>query len=355
MRQRYRAAIKFCAIASLTVCAAPSALAEAVDGTWVNAVGFGDGPIHFPDTNSPIVGENPNDPDFGVNDADQEMIYSGFTPMTLANSGDKIVFTGSVELAGTINSPATSGTPRTQFRFGLFKDDGNGDDLGWVGYLLLNAHGNTGTPNGGLTRKNVGNNNVFLSNSNPAGGPINANSLISAPGNGTVFNDDTYALNMTIERIGADLNISGSITGTAATNFTQSLTVTDTAASTLGTYQFDRLGFLTGGNLDADRAAYMNLDVTFVPAPTGQPGDYNGDGTVDAADYTVWRKGGPLLNDTNPAGVGPEDYAKWVEQFGTGGGGGAQSLVPEPTCIVLLATGAIVATCRRRAQLVLKS
>lgn len=47
--------------------------------------------------------------------------------------------------------------------------------------------------------------------------------------------------------------------------------------------------------------------------------DYDGNGVVDASDYVLWRKGGPLLNDLTPATVGPEDYTLWRAAFGTVG------------------------------------
>ncbi|HJS09199.1 MAG TPA: hypothetical protein VJ809_16130 [Pirellulales bacterium] len=63
----------------------------------------------------------------------------------------------------------------------------------------------------------------------------------------------------------------------------------------------------------------------------GLPGDYNGDGSVDAADYVVWRK--------NPGAFGgdPGGYNTWRMNFdvpdGAGSGLGA-SAVPEPTALV---------------------
>lgn len=48
--------------------------------------------------------------------------------------------------------------------------------------------------------------------------------------------------------------------------------------------------------------------------------DYNGNGTVDAADYVLWRKGGPLQNDATPADVGPDDYLLWRRTFGAAAG-----------------------------------
>ena len=34
--------------------------------------------------------------------------------------------------------------------------------------------------------------------------------------------------------------------------------------------------------------------IQYIGAPVGVTGDYNGNGTVDAADYVLWRNGGPL-------------------------------------------------------------
>lgn len=67
----------------------------------------------------------------------------------------------------------------------------------------------------------------------------------------------------------------------------------------------------------------------------GLPGDYNDDGAVDAADYTLWRDrtedGGALANDPS-LGVAADDYARWVAQFGleTGAGDGTNSNLPTP-------------------------
>jgi hypothetical protein len=81
-------------------------------------------------------------------------------------------------------------------------------------------------------------------------------------------------------------------------------------------------------------------------APPSLDGDYNGDGVVDAVDYTVWRNN---LGDATEAdinhngdgdGVGPNDYTWWKQRYGNtaaGSGAGAGGLasasgapVPEP-------------------------
>jgi autotransporter-associated beta strand protein len=81
------------------------------------------------------------------------------------------------------------------------------------------------------------------------------------------------------------------------------------------------------------------LQVT-TPAAVLVQGDYNGNGIVDAADYVLWRNGGPLLNDPTP-GVQAADYDFWRSRFGatTAAGSGSNdvlSAVPEPTTGILL-------------------
>ena len=69
------------------------------------------------------------------------------------------------------------------------------------------------------------------------------------------------------------------------------------------------------------------------------PGDFNGDGKVDTADYVVWRKSDP--NDA-PA------YDTWRSNFGNSVGGGvAVSVVPEPS-VLLLAVAAFAGVANRR-------
>jgi hypothetical protein len=66
-------------------------------------------------------------------------------------------------------------------------------------------------------------------------------------------------------------------------------------------------------------------DIQYIGTAPTLMGDYNGNGTVDAADYVVWRK----TDSANPAG-----YNTWRANFGrTAGGGAALAIaagVPEP-------------------------
>ena len=85
-------------------------------------------------------------------------------------------------------------------------------------------------------------------------------------------------------------------------------------------------------------------------------GDYNRDGIVNAADYTVWRNnlGSTIaLPNDDTAGVGPDDYDRWKANFGRTSGAGSSALdnaaVPEPVTIVLLMFAA-AGWCLRRRQ-----
>jgi len=97
--------------------------------------------------------------------------------------------------------------------------------------------------------------------------------------------------------------------------------------------------------------------LAFVGGPVpGPPGDYNNDGIVNAADYTLWRNNfgapaGSLLNDVDGGTIGPAQYATWKARFGTAAGAGATAssmAVPEPTGLVLLVMGAARIRWRRR-------
>jgi hypothetical protein len=85
-----------------------------------------------------------------------------------------------------------------------------------------------------------------------------------------------------------------------------------------------------------------SFDRSTFNAPAGVLGDYNGNGTVDAADYVTWRENpATLSNDSTPASVGPEDYTYWVSRFGATSNGSGSGVavgaanVPEPSLLVL--------------------
>jgi hypothetical protein len=102
--------------------------------------------------------------------------------------------------------------------------------------------------------------------------------------------------------------------------------------------------FNTTSTLDTASDLYIKSMEILGPAPEGVPGDYNDNGTVDAADYVLWRNGGPLQNEVagaTPGQVTAEDYAAWRAWFGNTSAGAAGSQlqaasVPEPGTFVVV-------------------
>jgi probable HAF family extracellular repeat protein len=96
-------------------------------------------------------------------------------------------------------------------------------------------------------------------------------------------------------------------------------------------------GQITGqGLIGGEYHAYL---LTPVPAI---PGDFNHDGTVDAADYVVWRK----------TGGSQDQYNTWRAHFGQTAGSGASTespaAVPEPATLALLLFAAMSTGARLR-------
>jgi hypothetical protein len=107
--------------------------------------------------------------------------------------------------------------------------------------------------------------------------------------------------------------------------------------------------------------ASVTVDEIFTSA--GLPGDYNLDGAVNAADYTVWQDNlgeNVSLPNENPAAstrgiVDAEDLVFWKSRFGqtfpaAAGGAGGVSAVPEPGTWLMccLAATLVMAPCRGR-------
>jgi hypothetical protein len=86
---------------------------------------------------------------------------------------------------------------------------------------------------------------------------------------------------------------------------------------------------------------------------SGGPGDYDNDGKVDAADYVLWRDGGPLQNDPTE-GVQDEDYDVWKANFGNPGASSSLATetnpIPEPSTLLLTPAGFALLCVRRRKQ-----
>jgi hypothetical protein len=192
---------------------------------------------------------------------------------------------------------------------------------------------------------------MFL-NYNGTGGKFGDTSIGAAVGNGEIANSSVYAsldstnpnrmLVMAINRTGADK--------TAAISLTY-----DRVFDHAEVYQ------LKDGNPNPVRMADIGLDqlnafdylmpkysvTTLVLVSDGLPGDYNHDGVVDTADYTVWRDsfgqtGNVAADGNEDNAVDISDYQLWHDNFGRsdlGSGIGANAAVPEPSTVLLVLIG----------------
>jgi len=146
-----------------------------------------------------------------------------------------------------------------------------------------------------------------------------------------------------------------SIVGADATTIVASadvdLSVLD---SNLSRYNFTQVfasnpvgSFVRVESLDTSKVLTLAEVEVFGPAAAGVPGDYNGNGIVDGADYVVWRKNNGLTggattaqgDGTGDGNVNAADYTYWRTRFGNTSGSGSSlggSAVPEPTSAGLL-------------------
>jgi PEP-CTERM motif len=116
----------------------------------------------------------------------------------------------------------------------------------------------------------------------------------------------------------------------------QALVTVGTLSATNGWLEF--MLTTNAGNFNYPVTYYLD-SWRFTTPVVGVPGDYNNNGTVDAADYVLWRNGGPLQNEVADIGtVSPADYTEWRARFGNVAGAGASlgaAAVPEPASWLL--------------------
>jgi hypothetical protein len=141
-----------------------------------------------------------------------------------------------------------------------------------------------------------------------------------AAGKGLFFYDPVSGLQQ-IARTG-DAIQGSTITNVYFNGATNSTTTVSPDTSLSGLNNAGRVAFsFTLANGNDGMAIWSNL-----------PGDHNLDGTIDAADYVVWRK--------NPSGFLVNAYDTWRTHYGEPGGSGsgasASATVPEPATLVLL-------------------
>jgi hypothetical protein len=154
---------------------------------------------------------------------------------------------------------------------------------------------------------------------------------------------------------GAYFSIDGGTTVINTFNGPNGGDLSDWAGATVDSYN-------TGTNVGDESAVSMG-DITLMDvigydvASPSLAGDYNHDGIVDAADYTVWRDmlgqtGSGLAADGNGDNqIDAGDYNIWNTNFGnhSGSGAGANAAVPEPATLLMLLVG-LLTICASRQQ-----
>ena len=148
-----------------------------------------------------------------------------------------------------------------------------------------------------------------------------------------------------------------SIPLTAFTQRAQAFELLNPGDESLSDFNLYYLGVLTLPGIGVVDLEIESIEVR-LPAPPGLAGDYNENGVVDAADYTLWRDnlggnfdlGGNGDETGGSAGVVEQaDYNLWKTNFGNMAAGSGTALsaagVPEPNSLALGFLAIIALTC----------
>jgi hypothetical protein len=171
--------------------------------------------------------------------------------MTLAADGDSITLSGTVTLTGISAS-------FQNFRFGLFDRRGRTDANGWLGYFTSNS---SGTNSGQIRERTAGNTDLYVGNT----GSVSITTTVD-PQNDPIA-DGLYNLSLTLKREAGAYRISASLDGGPGGNFSNVWTVNSRTPVAGDIFRFDAVGILLGNGLNADRAAFSNMDVSFASLP----------------------------------------------------------------------------------------
>ena len=162
----------------------------------------------------------------------------------------------------------------------------------------------------------------------------------------SIFNDANVLATIGADELDYSISISGDISSLdALSGMDQAL-----GGSNLHEFLFDTstVGMKTAEIMISSSSqsaanSLVTIPISFEVFSAGLAGDFNDDGTVDAADYTVWRDNLGALDESSISnngdglnGVDSEDYNLWVSSFGNSSSTSSASAIPEPTSGILL-------------------
>ena len=270
--------------------------------------------------------------DFGV--AANVTLGAGGNPGTLAAAtGLTLSPGGNIAGYGAINSPNNAATPVVI--------NGSLSGNAWAALLTL-----PGYVKGTGTLDNVAFNGTFSPGLSPASvslGSVKYIGTLEMEIGRRTAGSDYDQLNHTLGSGFAELG--GMLDVTLLNNFSPQagdlFDIITAAGGISGTFASMTLPTLSGDLFWTINYGANSVELTVSePTPVLQ-GDFNDDGSVDAADYVTWPK-----ND------GPDsDYDTWHSNFGqtagSGSGAGVNAAIPEPATLMLIA-GMLAAYARRR-------
>jgi hypothetical protein len=207
-------------------------------------------------TTKPISGQATASPVLGDGTEDSAATVAMYAPISgtadanpdiqLAN-GQQVTLSGFATLTGITSAIE-------QFRWGLFQESSSPvDAINWSGYIASNSAGSGG---GALRAKTAGDGTTFAQTGSAV--------TLQSSQDGDTFIDETYHFTMTVSRYNNEAIIDASLT--SADDWTQ--VWNDAIPSSPTTFNFNRVGFLAGGGMHANRITFSNIDVTTLPIDT---------------------------------------------------------------------------------------
>jgi Dockerin type I domain/PEP-CTERM motif len=318
MMQGRKLATKFAAVAAATLTVLSAA--SSVQAQVTPVTGWLRNPVVQTTDTVNVFNGGTNSPTFGTGAADSNnnIQYYGSTANVHIDAGEEISLTGKMRVNRDLtNIPGTT-IPSGDVRFGAWKkantNAANGPGGGWLGYMAFIA---SGTGLGDLEVRNPDTqdfrNVIWVSNQGGA-------SITSVAGPAPVCNAGMTCDPNPLTTDGVNVNFLAN-TGGAGTG--RYFRLAQSTSNNQRNFQYNQtysFTFHVGryGTGDSEVSATVTQDTLY--------GDYNNDGTVNAADYTVWRdhlgQPGATLQNRDPATdaanptVVQADYNIWRTGFG---------------------------------------